>query len=188
MVFFLLLPLLLQSLLSRSSMWFLLKHKPDHITLLLKCLCQISFSLRSGTVFSKTFQTLYSLALLSPQSHHFIPYYSLSHSLRTNIIAFLFHRHPKYNYTSRRLHLLFSLLGMLFCMLFTQLTPDKGFPWWLSGKEPTLQCRRCEFKPCGRKVPWRKEMAIHSRILAWEIRWAEELDGLQSMGLQRSWT
>ena len=29
-----------------------------------------------------------------------------------------------------------------------------------------------------------KEMAIHSSILAWEIPWTEEPDGLQSMGSQ----
>ena len=28
-------------------------------------------------------------------------------------------------------------------------------------------------------------MAIHSRILVWEISWAEELGNLLSMGLQR---
>ena len=30
-----------------------------------------------------------------------------------------------------------------------------------------------------------KEMATHSSILAWEIPWTEEPDGLQSMGSQR---
>ena len=30
-----------------------------------------------------------------------------------------------------------------------------------------------------------KEMATHSRILAWGIPWTEEPDGLQSMGSQR---
>ena len=30
-----------------------------------------------------------------------------------------------------------------------------------------------------------EEMAIHSNILAWEIPWREEPDGLQSIGLQR---
>ena len=30
-----------------------------------------------------------------------------------------------------------------------------------------------------------KEMATHSRILAWEIPWTEEPGGLQSMGSQR---
>ena len=33
--------------------------------------------------------------------------------------------------------------------------------------------------------PLEKEMATHSSILAWEIPWTEELDGLQSMQLQR---
>ena len=32
-----------------------------------------------------------------------------------------------------------------------------------------------------------KEMATHSRILAWEIPWTEEPGGLQSIGLQISW-
>ena len=35
----------------------------------------------------------------------------------------------------------------------------------------------------GQEDPLEKEMATHSRILAWEISWAEELDGLQSMGV-----
>ena len=33
-----------------------------------------------------------------------------------------------------------------------------------------------------------KETATYSSILAWEIPWTEEPAGLQSMGLQRSWT
>ena len=31
-----------------------------------------------------------------------------------------------------------------------------------------------------------KEMAMHYSILSWEIPWAEESGGLQSMGLQES--
>ena len=31
-------------------------------------------------------------------------------------------------------------------------------------------------------------MATHSNILAWEIPWTEEPGGLQSIGLQKSWT
>ena len=34
--------------------------------------------------------------------------------------------------------------------------------------------------------PLEKKMAIHSSNLAWEIAWAEEPGGLQSMGLQRA--
>ena len=33
-----------------------------------------------------------------------------------------------------------------------------------------------------------KEMATHSSIPAWKIPRAVDLDGLQSMGLQKSWT
>ena len=37
----------------------------------------------------------------------------------------------------------------------------------------------------GQEDPLEKIMAAHSSILAWEIPWTEESDGLQSMGLQR---
>ena len=32
-----------------------------------------------------------------------------------------------------------------------------GLPWWLSGKEPTCQCRRCRFDPWVMKIPWRRK-------------------------------
>ena len=34
----------------------------------------------------------------------------------------------------------------------------------------------------GQEGPLQKEMATHSRILAWAIAWTEEPRGLQSMG------
>ena len=37
----------------------------------------------------------------------------------------------------------------------------------------------------GQKDPLEKEMATHSRTLAWKIPWTEEPGRLQSMGLQR---
>ena len=36
----------------------------------------------------------------------------------------------------------------------------------------------------GREDPLEKEMAIHSKILVWEIPWTKEPGGLQSMGSQ----
>ena len=30
-----------------------------------------------------------------------------------------------------------------------------ALPWWLSGKESACQCRRREFDPWARKIPWR---------------------------------
>ena len=41
------------------------------------------------------------------------------------------------------------------------------------------------FDPLVGKIPWRRELATHSSILAWRIPWTEELGGLQSMGSQR---
>ena len=32
-----------------------------------------------------------------------------------------------------------------------------GLPQWLSGKEPTYQCRRHRFDPWIRKIPWRRK-------------------------------
>ena len=37
----------------------------------------------------------------------------------------------------------------------------------------------------GWEDPLEKEMATHSSILAWRIRWTEEPGGLKSMGSQR---
>ena len=36
-------------------------------------------------------------------------------------------------------------------------TVRAGPPWWLSGKEPTYQCRRLGFDPWVGKIPWRKK-------------------------------
>ena len=40
----------------------------------------------------------------------------------------------------------------------------------------------------GQEEPLEKEMATHSSDLAWEIRWTDELGGLQSMRSQESHT
>ena len=44
----------------------------------------------------------------------------------------------------------------------------------------------CLSGKCKTKQPMEKEMATHSRILAWRIPWTEEPGGLQSMGSQVS--
>ena len=50
------------------------------------------------------------------------------------------------------------------------------------------ETQETEVPSLGQKDPLEKEMATHSSILAWEILWAEEAGGLQSMGSQKSWT
>ena len=61
-----------------------------------------------------------------------------------------------------------------------------GLSRWLSGKESTCPWRRqeTEVRSLGQEDPREKEMATHSSILAWKIRWTEEPGGLQSSGLQ----
>ena len=43
-----------------------------------------------------------------------------------------------------------------------------------------------QVRSLGREDPLEKEMATHSRILAWRIPWTKEPDGLQSMGVTES--
>ena len=42
-----------------------------------------------------------------------------------------------------------------------------------------------QIQSLGQEEPLKKEMAIHSSILAWKIPWTEEPGGLQSMGSQK---
>ena len=62
---------------------------------------------------------------------------------------------------------------------------SKGLPCWLSGKESNVG--DASSIP-GLGDPMEKKMATHCSILAWEILWTEELTGLQSMGMKKSWT
>ena len=50
----------------------------------------------------------------------------------------------------------------------------------------SLQCKRSEFNPWIRKMPWRRKWQPTSSILAWRIPWTEEPGGLQFMGSQES--
>ena len=62
--------------------------------------------------------------------------------------------------------------------------------WWLSSEESACQCSRrksCGFGPLGREEPLEEEMAIHSRILAWEIpRTERSLAGYSPQGHRRA--
>ena len=45
--------------------------------------------------------------------------------------------------------------------------------------------RETQVRSLGWEDPLEKEMAIHSRTIAWKIPWTEEPGSLQSIGLQR---
>ena len=48
-----------------------------------------------------------------------------------------------------------------------------------------LAMQETQARSLSQEDPLEKEMAIHSRILAWRFPWTEESGGLQSMGSQR---
>ena len=58
-----------------------------------------------------------------------------------------------------------------------------GFPGGLNGKESA--CNAGDLGLIPGFDPLKKEMATHSRTLAWKIPQTEETSRLQSMGLQR---
>ena len=49
-----------------------------------------------------------------------------------------------------------------------------------------LPMQEMQVQSLGWEDPLEKEMVTQSGVLAWEIPWTEELDGLQSMGSQKS--
>ena len=50
------------------------------------------------------------------------------------------------------------------------------------------EIREMRFPSLGQEDPLQKEMATHFNVLAWGIPWTEEPGGLESVGLQKSWT
>ena len=82
----------------------------------------------------------------------------------------------------------FSCLDMEFSLFFLVFTANMDLLWWLSGKEPTCQCRRHRrrgFDPWVRKIPWRRACQPSPVFLPGKFPWTEDPSGLQSMGLQR---
>ena len=69
-------------------------------------------------------------------------------------------------------------------MQLLDFTLDYGIPRWLGDKECTYQCRRREFDPWVRKIPWRRAWPPTPALLPGESPWTEEPGGLQSMGSQ----
>ena len=57
-------------------------------------------------------------------------------------------------------------------------------PWWLSGKESACNAGD-QVQALGQEDALEQEVATYSSILAWRMPWAEEPDGLQSLGLHR---
>ena len=60
----------------------------------------------------------------------------------------------------------------------------RELPRWLSDKEPTYQCRRHEFEPWVRKIPWRRKWQPRPAFLHWKFHVQRNLESYSSWGLQ----
>ena len=60
-------------------------------------------------------------------------------------------------------------------------------PWWLSGKESACQCRRHQFDPWVRKIPWRRKWQPPSVFLPGKSHGRRSLVGF-SPWPPKSWT
>ena len=54
----------------------------------------------------------------------------------------------------------------------------------VKNRQSVQETQQTRVQSLGQEDTLEEEMATHSNILAWKIPWAEEPDGLQSMGLQ----
>ena len=59
-------------------------------------------------------------------------------------------------------------------------------PWWLSGKEPTCQCRRHGFDPWVGKIPWRRKWQPTPVFLPGESHGRRGLAGYSPWGRKES--
>ena len=48
-------------------------------------------------------------------------------------------------------------IGFRAHLKFWMISSQDPYPWWLSGKETTCQCRRQRFDSWIRKIPWRRK-------------------------------
>ena len=80
---------------------------------------------------------------------------------------------------------------------FVCLYPVMGLPWWLSGKDPTCQCRRCGFDPWFGRSPgegnsnplqysWRRKWQPILVLLPWKSHGQRSLVGYTSWGRRES--
>ena len=60
-----------------------------------------------------------------------------------------------------------------------------GLPWWLSGKESTCQCRRCEFNSWGMKIPSKRKWQPTPAFLPGKSHGQRSLTGYSSWGHKR---
>ena len=69
--------------------------------------------------------------------------------------------------------------------LLIRVTILLGLPRWLSGKESICQCRRPDFDPWVKKIPWRREWQPTPVSLFGKSRGQRRLEGCSPWGCKR---
>ena len=86
----------------------------------------------------------------------------------------------------KKLLLRIAKLGHIYLtILFNGLLYFAGFPWWLSSKELTCQCKRHRFYPWVRKMPWRRKWQHTPVFLPGEFHGQRRLVGYSPRGCER---
>ena len=67
------------------------------------------------------------------------------------------------------------------------LRTQSGLLRWLSGKEPTCQCRRCGFDPWIGKVPWKRKLQPTPVFLPGKSHGQRGLVGYSPWGHKKIW-
>ena len=71
-------------------------------------------------------------------------------------------------------------------LLVTVVCLSTIFPRWLSGKEPSCQCRSCGLDPWVGKIPWRRKWQPTPIFLFGEFRGQRRLVGYSPQGQKES--
>ena len=81
--------------------------------------------------------------------------------------------------TCTQLHIMYFIFMSLVAYIF-------GFPWWFSGKEFACQCRRWQFDPWVRKIPWRRKWQPTPVFLSGKSQGERSLVGYGPWGCKES--
>ena len=82
------------------------------------------------------------------------------------------------------LFLFFNIANHLHC--FASIYQILGLRWWLGGKEPTCQCRRCGFELWVEKIPGRRKWQPTPVSLTGESHGQKSLVGYSPWGCKES--
>ena len=74
---------------------------------------------------------------------------------------------------------------VMYGLYYVEICSFYGLPWWLSGKEPTCQCRRCGSNPWVWKIPWRRKWQPTPIFLPRKSHGWRSLASYSSQGFKR---